>query len=394
MKYPIGIQSFETLRRDGYVYDDKTDLVDKLALAMRGHGRAILSCRLMLSLCLSSLLLTSCCMIDEDRSDCGKEIKIDYEMMLVTNMSIEIANQLGDDDDQCIAAALRQHLSNVFTDFAHDIDLSFYDVKGDSARLFYEQHIMDAAQRSYSITLPVQDYMHLALANIQDNRLVSLSQDDRCHSSQLAQTAVPDTIEPHNTGLFTARQPIKMQEDVDQTFKVRLYMANCAAALVLDPRGIAISNMKVYATGFASDYQICDSSYVFAAHSPVIRSSFVENDCGNQLCFCTVNFPSREVETPSLEEGRTDTRTVIETVQPFIAQPGEKSLWEFHAYVTLGDGKTTETILRVKEPLRAGQLKIIKCYLLDDGSVVTNLPEVGISVTLDWKPGNTFYPEI
>lgn len=34
MKYPIGIQSFETLRHDGYVYVDKTDLVYKLA---QGH---------------------------------------------------------------------------------------------------------------------------------------------------------------------------------------------------------------------------------------------------------------------------------------------------------------------------------------------------------------------
>jgi len=31
MKYAIGIQSFETIRRDGYVYVDKTDLVYKLA---------------------------------------------------------------------------------------------------------------------------------------------------------------------------------------------------------------------------------------------------------------------------------------------------------------------------------------------------------------------------
>ena len=34
MKYPIGIQSFENIRRDGYVYVDKTDLVYKLA---QGH---------------------------------------------------------------------------------------------------------------------------------------------------------------------------------------------------------------------------------------------------------------------------------------------------------------------------------------------------------------------
>ncbi|HIT16740.1 MAG TPA: AAA family ATPase, partial [Candidatus Avimuribaculum pullicola] len=31
MKYPIGIQSFEQLRKDGYVYVDKTALVHKLA---------------------------------------------------------------------------------------------------------------------------------------------------------------------------------------------------------------------------------------------------------------------------------------------------------------------------------------------------------------------------
>ena len=35
MKYPIGIQSFEKLREDGYVYVDKTDLIYKLV-----HERA------------------------------------------------------------------------------------------------------------------------------------------------------------------------------------------------------------------------------------------------------------------------------------------------------------------------------------------------------------------
>ena len=30
MKYPIGIQTFERIRKDGFVYVDKTDLVYKL----------------------------------------------------------------------------------------------------------------------------------------------------------------------------------------------------------------------------------------------------------------------------------------------------------------------------------------------------------------------------
>ena len=30
MKYPIGIQNFESLRKDGYLYIDKTEFVHKL----------------------------------------------------------------------------------------------------------------------------------------------------------------------------------------------------------------------------------------------------------------------------------------------------------------------------------------------------------------------------
>ena len=36
IKYPIGIQSFEKLREDGYVYVDKTDLIYNLV-----HGGAV-----------------------------------------------------------------------------------------------------------------------------------------------------------------------------------------------------------------------------------------------------------------------------------------------------------------------------------------------------------------
>jgi len=35
MKYPIGIQSFEKIRRDGYVYVDKTALVYQLVMTVK-----------------------------------------------------------------------------------------------------------------------------------------------------------------------------------------------------------------------------------------------------------------------------------------------------------------------------------------------------------------------
>ena len=35
MKYPIGIQTFENIREDGYVYVDKTDLMYKFVREKR-----------------------------------------------------------------------------------------------------------------------------------------------------------------------------------------------------------------------------------------------------------------------------------------------------------------------------------------------------------------------
>jgi hypothetical protein len=222
--------------------------------------------------------------------------------------------------------------------------------------------------------------MHLAVANIVDDPLVDLQYDKNCHTSQIVQTgaAQADTIDSHTTGLFTARQLMEMIEGINQTFNVKLYMANCAAALVIDPRGHAHDNIKVYSTGFATGFNVCDSTYTYSATPPVVRTTLLQaKDC-EELAYCSVTFPSPE---------SSHTRTIIETVEPFIAEPDENGLWEFRVYVPQPDGTITETILHVKEPLRAGQLKIIKCWLGEHGEVRTLNTEIGTSVTLDWKDG-------
>lgn len=335
-------------------------------------------------------LYSSCSMIDEDQSDCGKEAKIDYELQLITNMTIELETQLDKEIDEDVIDALKEYLKNIFTDFAHDVDLSFYDTQGDSIRLQHDQHIMDANQQSYTLLLPMREYMHLAAANLVNNPQVSLADDERCHPSKLLQQTA-DTIKPHTTGLFTARLPMDVKENEDQSFHVKLYMANCAAALVLDNQGYDTQGMQVFTSGFASGFNINDSTFTFGKAS-VVKADELEVKNNRQLCFCSVNFPSREPET---------TRTVIETEEPFIAQEGEKSLWEFQVYVpdpssaqSRADRKITQTILRLRRPLRAGQLIIIRGRVQKDGSIATTMPEVGVSVTLDWKPGGVYHPDL
>ena len=218
--------------------------------------------------------------------------------------------------------------------------------------------------------------------------MVSLLQDDFCRTSQLGLTT-RDTIDSHTTGLFTARLPMNVLEGVDQQFKVNLYMANCAAALVIDPRKQDVSNIRVYSTGFASQFNINDSTYTFAAPSPIVRTAELLDVNSGMRCYCSVNFPSREPYYNSV-----GSRSVIETEDPFIAQPGQETLWQLKAYVTRKDGKITETVLSINKPLRAGQLMIIKGWITDDGVVHTSDQTVGVSVTLDWQEGGTYQPNL
>ena len=300
-------------------------------------------------------------------------------------MTTELQTQLTTQTDIQLASSLKQHLDDIFTDYAHDVDLSFYDTVGDSTRLQHDEHFMDANQASYELNLPMRQYMHLATANILDNELVTLENDENCHKSQLHQLE-SDTISSHTTGLFTARQPMEVLEGVNQNFNVHLYMANCAATLVIDPQGHSTEGLQVFTTGFATRFNICDSTYVFPSKLPIVRTNRVEiPDQGDAVGFCSVTFPSPEPRA---------TRTVIETEEPFIANPDEEALWEIRVYVPHEDGTKDEYVLGIKEPIRAGQFKIIRVKMGENGEIISENPEVGVSVTLDWKPGGEYTPEL
>ena len=325
-----------------------------------------------------------CCLVDEDLSGCPDEFAIEYEMRLITNVQTEINTVLGMEADIRVAAALRAYLKDIFSDHAHDVDLSFYDVNTPMPVLEHFTDIIDANQTTYTLHLPVREYMHLAVANIMDNTQVDLKDEDLCLSSRLQQVdgkTEQQVVDPHNTGLFTARLPMNILEGLDQNFKVNLYMANCATALVVDNTAEGtpvISEFKAFTTGFASSFNISDSTYVFSPSDPLVRADYIPVEGGEASCYATVQFPSREPED-------VETKLVVETTDPFVSDNAEEVLWEWVVYVTLPDGSITESRLGLIKPLRAGQLKIIRVRVGHDGIVYTDDTSVGVSVTLDWN---------
>ena len=181
------------------------------------------------------LFMTTCFLacnsIDDDLSDCPTDevqYQMEYELKLVTNMTTELQTQLTTVTELGVASALETHLENIFSDHAHDIDLTFYDTEGTLDSLYHKRDIIDANQTSYTLTLPMRKYMHLAVANIAKNTVVSLENIDHSNTSMLKQVegTVSDgspvrIIDSHTTGLFTARQPMEVLSGVSQTFNVR-----------------------------------------------------------------------------------------------------------------------------------------------------------------------------
>lgn len=329
---------------------------------------------------LMAAIISGCSLVDEDLSDCGTDYVLDYELTLVTNVSTEIATELettlSTDLELSAALALREYLKNIFTDYAHDVDLSFYDVVDDSLRLHHEEHIMDANQSSYTLYIPVRRYMHTALANLTGNPVIQVVDGDYCHREKLRQIA-RDTLSSHTTGLFSARQFMDIREGEDQHFDVRLYMANSATAILIDTTGSNIRDMKVFSTGFATEFSVRDSLYHFKS-APVFRMDSLPLSEKGGFCFASVHFPSRNPF---------DTKAVIDGEDPFITENAEDAIWSLKAYVTMDDNTVTESILGVNEPLRAGQLKILKGIVLDNGAIQPDDPTVGVSITLDWSNG-------
>ena len=336
------------------------------------HGIRLLTLSL-----LSAATLTSC--IDEDLSDCGKDYKVDYTVQLRTNISTEIETDLTTDIERQFGVDLSSTLANVFTDHARDLDLSFYT---DDERLAqHEQHQMDAAQASYTIYLPVRRYQNLAVANTAVEPNVSIGGLQTENTMRLLQTQNADTVPSQQIGLFSARLPMEI-EDRDQEFHVNLYMQNSTACLVLDPGSVAIRDVRGCVTGLASSFAVNDSVYSFD-HSVPVRANRLRATNGRLIGLYATGFPSRDALP-----------TAATATGPTATDAAATSLWQFKVYVHLATGKTTENTLYIREPLRAGQLRIVKAAIRDDGSIVTTTQNVGVSVKLDWKPGGEHDVEV
>lgn len=320
--------------------------------------------KLIVTAATAAVALSSC--IDEDLSDCGKDYRINYRLTLHSNIDVEINDVLTTDDQRLFATELKQALGSVFSDYATDNDLSFF-VK--DALSHHEANKMNANSASYTIYMPRNDYRHLALANMANETQVSIKAPELASTLMLDQVKT-DTVESHNCGIFSSRLSIAA-DDFDHDLNTQLYMQNCAAAVFIDLNGQQPENVFSFVEGTANSFMVNDSVYSYDRGTIVKARKIAGHSryCG----FAAVCFPSKD-------------NSGAARMQQEAAE--DNGLWQMHVIVKI-NGKYTESILKVGDPLKAGQLKVVKVRMNSDGSVTPTMPSVGVSVKLDWKPGGS-----
>lgn len=305
--------------------------------------------------------LASC--IDEDLSKCGVNYTVSYSVRQPVDLGAEVRAVLSAPAEQGVAADVEAALSGVFAGTVHDLDLPFYD---GHAREHRQTAVIDAARATMTFYMQKADYRHLPMGNVGDGEPLGVYGADSDLALTLG-TAAGDTIASHGRPVYSGRLDMPLA-DRDETYHADLYMVNSAVAVVLADAADGIGAVTGVVDGMATSFAVNDSTFSFD-RGQATRMEGMQSPGYHTLY--AVTMPSHDTQ----------------------AAAGDEGLWQVKVYVDLG-GKTTENVLHISEPLRAGRVKIIKGVIKDDGSITTESPEVGVSVTLDWKPGGSHDVEI
>ena len=322
----------------------------------------------------------SCKLIDDDLSACGQEAQVTYQVKLITTLDVELNTVLSTDSDAIHHATFNKYFENIFVDYVHDVDLSFYKTTTQE-RAYHDNHIIDASEKSFTLFLKADSYKHLAACNIDDAKTVSLEEDSHPETMQLPQMK-GDTLGPHTTGLFTARLDMDVLADSSQNFVVPLYMANSGVGVLIDTAGSWVKDIIIYVQDMATNFFVQDSLYIFDAN-PLIKAEqlpfvmpvqakhrseiSIPARYADRLCYGTACYPSN------------DTTLLSDKNIPY--------KWRIRIYALTWEDKITETILYIDEQLLAGHLEIIQAKLRRNGQADAITAGVGASVQLEWKAG-------
>ena len=322
---------------------------------------------------------SGCSLIDEDITGCNNQVRLTYELRLDPEIIQELEDELDLHADEDIRGMLKEYIDGVFTNYARDVNLFFYDTNEPMGLLRSMSEKMNSSSNTYSISMPVRSYMHSAIANAKVSETVQLVGEENYASCLLQHVPEGGYYTPQRSGLFTAHRRLDVGTKANQRFNIRLNMANSATALILDTgKATEVTDIRVEVEGMATAFNPVDSTYTYDDNALFSTEEF---STGYKHCYAAVHFPSHDAVEE--DEEVEDTKATEYDDDDNL----EHKTWRWYVYATLKDGTVTRSTLEMRPAVKAGQLKIRNAFVMDEGQVGSNEIDVSITVKLDWRPG-------
>ena len=319
------------------------------------------------------LTLQSCSLIDDDLSDCETTFSLTYELRVVSNINLQLSEQLQTGAGSRTLATLNNYFSPIMQPTASEVRLGFFPTDG-GAPVYYTRHTQ-GLRTAFSLSIPADNYRHVAVIG-QEDPSIFLRDTTEVRTERLSQF-LNDTVDSHNHAALAGTLDMNVANNANQDWEIDLYPADASVAVVMK-KNPKVTRIRVFLADLATSFTPNDSTWHWE-HNSLVRTDAVDITGTDSVAYCGVAFPSR-MEAPG-------------TIDPDVAA-AKGAVWRVVILSELPNGTTTRSVLYMAKPLKAGDIRVIRIRVNDDGGVSTSDSNVGASVTLDWKKGGEYNPEI
>ncbi len=286
---------------------------------------------------------TSC--IDEDLSDCPPATK-DVEILYKLEVAQDVA--LG------------------FSDEVHSLHLGFWN---SPSSLFREDVIPQEslpADMIFRVTIPVDNYSHIAVANGEQSANGAYSSYPSNLSEALVSqpTSTADVISATGNPAYVGTLQMNMQKGFETDYYEVLLTAASSKYVLHVNRPATLKNMKCYIQGTKQSYAPWDKVWAFN-----------ENVRTNASAYGTHGETTSDFEFYAFP-------TQVPVQRATQMEPG---WWKLYFYSELGD-KVVEHIFTIKEPVEPGRVFEATFNVTEQGGEAVDV-DAGVEFDPDWQPG-------
>lgn len=201
------------------------------------------------------LTLQSCSLIDDDLSDCESTYSLNYELKMVSNINLQLSEQLQVNTGSLTLATLNNYFSRIIQPTTSEVRLGFYPTDGD-APVYYSRQTQ--GQRSaFAISIPADDYRHVAVIG-QEDPSIFLRDTTQAATVRLTQL-LNDTVESHNHAILAGTLDMNVMGNTDQSWEVDLYPADASVAVVMK-KNPKVLRTRVFLADLATSFTPNDST--------------------------------------------------------------------------------------------------------------------------------------